>query len=157
VVCRLSNCEIASPSARNDRTGRAFATLSLFVITRLFLFVITRSSFSCHCEERQRRSNLIWYGMEKQYFVYIMTNKANSVLYTGVTSDLKKRAYEHRNKMMEGFTKKYKIAKLVYYELFTAPLQAIAREKQIKGGSRQKKDDLINQKNPDWNDLYDEL
>jgi len=95
--------------------------------------------------------------MEKQYFVYIMTNKANSVLYTGVTSDLKKRAYEHRNKMMEGFTKKYKIAKLVYYELFTEPLQAIAREKQIKGGSRQKKDNLINQKNPDWNDLYDEL
>ena len=96
-------------------------------------------------------------GMEKQYFVYIMTNKANSVLYTGVTSDLKKRAYEHRSKMMEGFTKKYKITKLVYYELFTEPLQAIAREKQIKGGSRQKKIDLINPKNPDWNDLYEEI
>jgi len=95
--------------------------------------------------------------VEKQYFVYIMTNKANSVLYTGVTSDLKKRVYEHRNKMMEGFTKKYKIAHLVYYEVFTEPMQAIVREKQIKGGSRQKKDDLINQKNPDWNDLYDEL
>jgi putative endonuclease len=95
--------------------------------------------------------------MEKQYFVYIVTNKANSVLYTGVTSDLKKRVYEHRNKLMEGFTNKYNITKLVYYELYTEPAQAIAREKQIKGGSRQKKLDLINQKNAGWRDLYDEI
>jgi putative endonuclease len=95
--------------------------------------------------------------MEKQYFVYIVTNKTNSVLYTGVTSDLKKRVYEHRNKLMDGFTNKYKITKLVYYELYTEPAQAIAREKQIKGGSRQKKLELIKQKNPGWRDLYDEI
>jgi putative endonuclease len=111
----------------------------------------------CHCEERQRRGNLGLALMEKQYFVYIVTNKANSVLYTGVTSDLKKRVYEHRNKLMDGFTNKYNITKLVYYELYTEPAQAIAREKQIKGGSRQKKLELIKQKNPGWRDLYDEI
>ena len=95
--------------------------------------------------------------MEKQYFVYIMTNTKNSVLYTGVTSDLKKRVYEHRNKLIEGFTKTYNITKLVYFEMFTEPLQAITREKQIKGGSRQKKVDLINRNNDGWRDLYDEI
>ena len=93
--------------------------------------------------------------MEKQYFVYIMTNKRNTVLYTGVTSDLKKRAYEHRSKLIDGFTKTYNLSKLVYYEMFAEPLQAITREKQIKGGSRQKKMDLIDRNNPEWNDLYD--
>ena len=95
--------------------------------------------------------------MEKQYFVYIMTNKINTVLYTGVTSDMKRRAFEHRCKMIEGFTKTYNIEKLVYYEIFTEPIQAIAWEKKIKGGSRQKKLNLILQKNPDWRDLYDEI
>jgi len=95
--------------------------------------------------------------MEKQYFVYIMTNTKNSVLYTGVTSDLKKRVYEHRDKLIEGFTKTYKITKLVYFEMFTEPLQAITREKQIKGGSRQKKVDMINRNNDGWRDLYDEI
>ena len=95
--------------------------------------------------------------MGKQYFVYIMTNAANSVLYTGVTSDLKKRAYEHRNKLIEGFTNTYNIIKLVHYETFTEPLLAIAREKQIKGGSRLKKINLINYKNDTWKDLYDEI
>jgi putative endonuclease len=78
-------------------------------------------------------------------------------LYTGVTSDLNKRVYEHRNKLIEGFTKTYKITKLVYFEMFTEPLQAITREKQIKGGSRQKKVDLINRNNDGWRDLYDEM
>ena len=86
-----------------------------------------------------------------------MTNKRNSVLYTGVTSDLKKRAYEHRNKMIDGFSERYNINKLVFYETFTEPLQVITREKQIKGGSRQKKVDLIGQKNSEWRDLYDEI
>ncbi len=95
--------------------------------------------------------------MEKQYFVYIMTNTRNTVLYTGVTSDLKKRAYEHRNKLIDGFTKTYNVNKLVYYEIYADPLDAIAREKKIKGGSRQKKMDLIVRKNPDWNDLYDSI
>ena len=95
--------------------------------------------------------------MEKQYFVYIMTNKRNTVLYTGMSSDLKKRAYEHRNKLIEGFTKTYNVNKLVYYEIYADPLDAIAREKKIKGGSRQKKLDLISVKNPGWNDLYDSI
>jgi putative endonuclease len=95
--------------------------------------------------------------MEKQYFVYIMANKRNTVLYTGVTSDLKRRTYEHRNKLIDGFSKKYNTNKLVFYETFTEPLHAITREKQLKGGSRQKKVDLINQKNTGWRDLYDDI
>jgi putative endonuclease len=95
--------------------------------------------------------------MEKQYFVYIMTNISNSVLYTGVTSDLKKRSYQHRHKLIEGFTYQYNITKLVYYEVFSEPLEAISREKKIKGGSRQKKIELVNRKNAEWRDLYDEI
>ena len=86
-----------------------------------------------------------------------MTNKDNSVLYTGVTNDLKRRAYEHKEKLVEGFTKKYNINKLVYYETSNDIASAILREKQIKGGSRQKKIDLVNSLNPDWHDLYDDI
>jgi putative endonuclease len=86
-----------------------------------------------------------------------MTNKANSVLYTGVTSNLKRRVYEHKEKMIEGFTKRYRINKLVYHEVFEDVSAAIAREKTIKGGSRQKKRDLITRMNPSWDDLYDKL
>lgn len=95
--------------------------------------------------------------MNKDYFIYIMTNKNNTVIYTGVTNNLIRRVYEHKQKLIEGFTKKYNIIKLVYYEIFTDPTNAIAREKQIKGGSRQKKIDLINSINKEWRDLYDEL
>ncbi len=95
--------------------------------------------------------------MNKQYFVYIMTNPKNTVLYTGVTNDLKKRVYEHREKLLDGFTKKYNIAKLVYYEVFRDSYNSIVREKQIKGGSREKKIDLIDSFNPKWQDLYDKL
>jgi putative endonuclease len=95
--------------------------------------------------------------MNQQYFVYMMTNKFDSVIYTGITSDLKKRIYEHKEKMVAGFTAKYNIAKLVYYEVFADPENAILREKQIKGGSRRKKIDLINKTNKDWRDLYDEI
>jgi putative endonuclease len=76
-----------------------------------------------------------------------MTNKNNTVLYTGVTNNLHKRVYEHKEKLVEGFTKKYNVVKLVYYEIFDDPENAIAREKQIKAGSRQKKLDLINSMN----------
>ena len=76
-----------------------------------------------------------------------MTNKNNTVLYTGVTGDLKKRVYQHKNKLTEGFTKKYNINKLVYYQAFGDPARAISREKQIKGGSRQKKVELISSMN----------
>ena len=86
-----------------------------------------------------------------------MTNEGNSVLYTGVTNDLKRRAYEHKEKLVEGFTKKYNINKLVYYETSNDIASAILREKQIKGGSRQKKIDLVNSLNPDWHDLYDDI
>jgi putative endonuclease len=93
--------------------------------------------------------------MQKQYYIYIMTNKRNTVLYTGVTNDLKKRVYEHKEKLVGGFTKKYNINKLVYYEIFDSSYSAITREKQIKSRSRQKKVNLIGSLNPEWDDLYD--
>ena len=96
-------------------------------------------------------------GMEKQYYIYIMTNKNNTVLYTGVTNDLKRRVYLHKNKFMDGFTKKYNISKLVYYEISQEVKTAILREKQIKAGSRAKKIMLIENMNIDWNDLYHKL
>ncbi len=86
-----------------------------------------------------------------------MTNKNNNVLYTGVTNDLKRRVYEHKNKLIGGFTKKYNIIKLVYYEVFNDIKYAIEREKKIKAGSRQKKILLINSFNPNWKDLYEEI
>ncbi len=88
--------------------------------------------------------------MEKYYFVYILTNPGNTVLYTGVTNDLKRRVYEHRNKVVPGFTAKYNVKKLVYYEVYDDPQYAIAREKQIKSGSRKKKLNLISSFNPDY-------
>ena len=86
-----------------------------------------------------------------------MTNKNNTVLYTGITNDLIKRVYEHKNNIGSKFTSKYNINKLVYYEIFGDPENAILREKKIKGGSRQKKMDLINRINEDWDDLYTRL
>ena len=85
-----------------------------------------------------------------------MTNKNNTTLYTGVTSDLKKRVHKHKNNLFpRSFTATYKLHKLVYYEGFHLIGEAIAREKKIKGGSRKKKEALINSMNPDWKDLYD--
>ena len=92
-----------------------------------------------------------------QYYVYIMTNKNSRVLYTGITNDLKRRVYEHREKFVSGFTEKYNVTKLVYYEILEDPENAILREKQIKAGSRQKKIDLIKSFNKEWNDLYERL
>lgn len=86
-----------------------------------------------------------------------MTNKLNTVLYTGVTNNLPKRVYEHRSKIGGKFTQKYNINKLVYYEVFDNPEAAILREKQIKAGSRQKKIDLIRAKNPEFRELSDEI
>jgi putative endonuclease len=94
---------------------------------------------------------------DRLFFVYIITNKNNTVLYTGVTSDLIKRIYQHKNKTVKGFSKKYNLEKLAYYETFYDPETAIIREKQIKKGTRQKKIDLINNFNPGWKDLYDSL
>jgi putative endonuclease len=95
--------------------------------------------------------------MSKKAYVYIMTNKNNMVVYTGVTTDLKKRAYEHKNKLVDGFTKKYNISKLVYYEAFDKVKNAIVREKQIKAGSRANKMTLIQSANPGFKDLYNEI
>ena len=95
--------------------------------------------------------------IERQSYVYLMTNKVSTVIYTGVTSDLQKRVYEHKEKIVEGFTKKYNVNKLVYYEVSDNIESAILREKQIKAGSRQKKMKLIRGMNPEFRDLYDQL
>jgi putative endonuclease len=95
--------------------------------------------------------------VSKEYYVYIMTNAHNTVLYTGVTNQLARRVYEHRNGLGGIFTKKYNVQKLVYYEMGNDVNAAIAREKQIKAGSRKKKEDLINKMNPEWKDLYEEI
>jgi putative endonuclease len=86
-----------------------------------------------------------------------MTNKRNTVIYAGITNDLKRRVYEHKEKLADGFTKKYNITKLVYYEVFDDAENAILREKQIKGGSRRKKIELVDSMNKEWRDLYEEL
>jgi putative endonuclease len=91
----------------------------------------------------------------KQFYVYIMTNKSKT-LYVGVTNNLQRRVYEHKNKMIEGFTSKYNITKAVYFEVFNDIESAIKREKQIKGWLRKKKIDLIESMNPEWNDLIEE-
>lgn len=90
-------------------------------------------------------------------YTYILFNKKNGTLYVGVTSDLVKRVYQHKNKVVEGFTKKYDIDKLGYYEVFDNIETAIEREKQLKAGNRKKKIDLIVKNNPEWTDLYYEI
>jgi putative endonuclease len=95
--------------------------------------------------------------MEKQYCVYILTNKNNTVLYTGVTNNLKRRVLEHKQNHGSAFTNKYKVHKLLYFEVTPDISAAILREKQIKAGSRQKKIDLVNSVNKDWVDLYEEI
>lgn len=92
----------------------------------------------------------------KQYCVYIMTNKSGT-LYIGVTSNLQKRIWEHKNKVVGGFTKKYNIDRLIYFEQTENVMSALEREKQLKKWGRQKKIDLINKANPEWEDLYNKL
>lgn len=87
------------------------------------------------------------------YFVYIATNKINTVLYTGITNNLERRIYEHRNKLVKGFSSRYNVNKLVFYEIFSSPQEAIAAEKKIKGWKREKKINLIKNKNPDFKNL----
>ena len=94
---------------------------------------------------------------EKTYYVYLLTTWNNKVLYTGVTNNLERRMYEHKNKLIDGFTKKYNVNKLVYFEKTDDVLLAIEREKQIKGWLRVKKNKLVDSLNPDWRDLYDEV
>jgi len=91
------------------------------------------------------------------YYIYILTNHTNSVLYTGVTNNLSRRIFEHKNHLTKGFTSKYNTDKLVYFEHFSDINNAIEREKQIKAGNRQKKIDLIEKENKLWLDLYDSI
>jgi|SRR3989338_3726437 len=93
----------------------------------------------------------------KKSYVYILTNITNRVLYAGVTSDLVKRIWQHKNKVADGFTAKYNINKLVYFEIYEDIEESIKREKQIKGGSRQDKLNLIIKDNQSFKDLYDEI
>jgi len=95
--------------------------------------------------------------LTKQYYVYFLTNWNNKVIYTGVTNDLRRRVYEHKNALGRGFTQKYNVNKLVYYEIYEEIEAAILREKQIKAGSRQKKNELVVKTNPGWEDLADSI
>ena len=90
----------------------------------------------------------------RQYYVYILFSKKNGTLYVGVTNNLLKRIWEHKNKVVEGFTQKYGVDKLGYYEVYEDINSAIAREKQLKSGNRKSKLELIELNNPDWQDLY---
>ena len=90
-------------------------------------------------------------------YIYIMTNKPNGTLYIGVTSDIVKRIYQHKNKLADSFTKRYNLNKLVYYEVYDEIDEAIKREKQLKFWKRDWKIELIEKMNNDWNDLYDEI
>lgn len=95
---------------------------------------------------------------QKQYYIYINANKRNTVVYVGLTNDLFRREYQHKNKIdKNSFTTKYNVDKLVYFEEYNDINDAIAREKQIKGGSRKKKIELIEKLNPQWKDLIEEM
>ena len=95
--------------------------------------------------------------MKRDYYVYIVVNRRHTVLYTGVTKDLRKRICQHREGIGSAFTTRYRIGKLVYYEVLGDSYNAIAREKQLKAGSRKKKIELIEKSNPGWRDLYETL
>lgn len=90
---------------------------------------------------------------DRHYYVYILTNWNNEVMYVGMTNNLERRMYEHKNKLVDGFTKKYNVFKLVYYELGNDVNAVIAREKEIKKWRREKKDNLVKTLNPEWKDL----
>lgn len=107
----------------------------------------------CHCELAKQSFEM----KSKQYYVYLMMNPTDSVIYTGITNNLIRRVYEHKCKFIEGFTKKYNVTKLVYWECFDSPEEAIAREKRIKSGSRQKKVNLIIKDNPKFKDYYADI
>ncbi len=96
-------------------------------------------------------------SMDKSFFVYIMTNPRKTVLYTGVTNNLERRVFEHKNKLAPGFASKYNVTDLVYYEVAETAEAAITREKRLKGGSRRQKIELIKGMNPGWRDLSAEL
>ena len=91
--------------------------------------------------------------MQNTFYVYILTNQYNNVMYVGVTNNLRRRVYEHKNELVDGFTKKYHVHKLVYFESTNDPVAAIAREKQIKTWKRERKNELIETQNPNWKEI----
>ena len=95
--------------------------------------------------------------MNKKAYTYILASQRNGTLYVGVTSDLIKRIYEHKNNIIKGFTSKYNVKNLVYYEIFSDISEAIKREKEIKGWRRDRKIAIIEKDNPEWGDLYEEI
>ena len=105
----------------------------------------TSSSSEAKDLGRQNKERII-------YYVYILTNKSNKVMYIGITNDLERRLYEHKNEQIEGFTKKYHVHKLVYFEEYSEINDAISREKQLKRWVRSKKNWLVETKNPNWDD-----
>ena len=116
----------------------------------------------CHCEDSTKwmtKQSPTGYNLSNMsnYYVYILSNKWNTVLYVGVTNELVKRVWQHKQKLVKGFTEKYNLDKLVYYESGGDVNEAILKEKLIKGGSRKKKVLLIEKMNPEWKDLYETL
>ena len=110
----------------------------------------------CHSALDAESIKIIIMNM-KQYYVYILASKKNGTLYIGMTNDLRRRVYEHKNHLIDGFTKKYSVDRLVYFEMTNDSQSAILREKRLKKWKRQWKIDLIEQMNPEWKDLYFEL
>lgn len=98
-----------------------------------------------------------YYSPMKEMYVYIMTNQTNKVFYIGVTNNLIRRMYEHKSKFIDSFTEKYKINKLIYFEIYQDEINAIAREKYLKKAYRKYKENLIRKTNPQYNDLFDSL
>ena len=108
--------------------------------------------FNCHsCVGRNPKITM--YKTIHQYYVYILSNKKNGTLYIGVTNNLERRIFEHKHKLIEGFSKKYNLTKLMYFEIFQHIDEAIKREKRLKKWKREWKINLIEENNPDWKDL----
>lgn len=106
---------------------------------------------------KRRNLDYTHYMGSKQYYVYILSNFSRTVLYVGITNNLVRRVYEHKNDLIDGFTKKYIVHYLIYFEIFEDPNSAIEREKQIKNYSRKKKEEIILKFNPKVKDLYSEI
>jgi putative endonuclease len=118
----------------------------------------TRSNLYNPTPDNGRHQRIKEYAtMRRQPAIYLLTNKPHGTLYTGVTSNLVKRIWEHKSKVVRGFSASYNLTRLVYFELFDEMYEAISREKQIKAGSRRKKLALIESMNPEWKDLYREI